>query len=518
VNVSGTDYRGGASALRSLLLDARVETKESFDARPVTQNLRRRRVVLLLASVALAVVLLAGACGDDKFTVTRGGPTKPNFVFILADDMRKDDLRYMPKTLALLEEKGMRFANAYVSNALCCPSRATIMRGQYSHNTGVWSNVPPDGGWQGYHSHGNEQDNIATRLHNAGYSTALLGKYLNHYKGTAVPPGWDEWFATFTFEYYNYDVNDNGTIRHFGTAERAYHTDVVTRQTQQFIDASVARGRPFFAYVAPIAPHAPAIPAPRDQHAFDGEKGPRLPSFNERDVSDKPPWVQRWPRLGAGQIASIDHRHERRVESLQALDDLVEAVVSRLRGAGAMKDTYVVFTSDNGLQEGEHRVPEEKTWAYEQDTHVPLLIRGPGIQAGSTTHKLTLNTDFFPTFSDLADIRTPNYVDGRSLRSILKGNATTAWRTAILLERLNPYPDQLQSPYAGRSFSGIRTSSGMKYIEYKLGPRELYDLKTDPYELTNSYDATAPPKGLTARLDALKGCAGDACREAENRP
>ena len=149
---------------------------------------------------------------------------------------------------------------------------------------------------------------------------------------------------------------------------------------------------------------------------------------------------------------------------------------------------------------------------------MPLLIRGPGIQAGSSTHKLTLNTDFFPTFTDLADIQTPNYVDGRSLRPILKENSTAAWRTAIFLECRNPYPDQLQSLYAGRSFYGIHTSSGMKYTAYSSGPQELYDLNTDPYELTNLYDPTAPPKSLSIRLEALKGCAGDACRAAENKP
>ena len=477
-----------------------------------------RKLILLLASAALTVVPLAGACGDGKHTVTKANTAKPNIVFILADDMRKDDLTYMPKTRSLLQDRGMSFQNAFVSNPLCCPSRATIMRGQYSHNTGVWSNVPPDGGWEGYQSQGNEEDNIATRLHNAGYNTALLGKYLNHYEGTTVPPGWNYWFATYTFEYYDYDVNDNGTLRHFGTGERDYHTDVLRSQARQFIDASLTRGRPFFAYVAPIAPHEPAIPAPRDRHVFDSEKGVRMQSFNERDVSEKPPWVQQWPRLNTDQIAKIDQRHERRAESLQALDDLVSGVVSKLRGAGAMKNTYVVFTSDNGWLEGEHRIPEEKAWAYEQSTRMPLLIRGPGIRAGSTTNELTLNTDFFPTFTDLADIRKPNYVDGRSLRPILEGNKPSTWRTAILLERRNPHPDQLQSLYAGRSFYGIRTSGGMKYIEYALGPRELYDLNSDPYELTNLYDAATPPKGLSTRLEALKTCAGNACRMAENGP
>src|SRR5688572_11542511 len=198
-----------------------------------------RKTVLLLISVALSVVLLSGG-SSTAFRGAKAITAKPNFVFILADDMRKDDLMYMPKTRSLLEDKGMTFSNAYVSNALCCPSRATIMRGQYAHNTGVWDNVNgTDGGWRGYQSNNgnNENDNVATTLHNAGYRTGLIGKYLNEYANTTYkPPGWDKWFATFTFDYFNYDVNDDGTIKHFGTSTNAYLTDVLKRQTQSFID------------------------------------------------------------------------------------------------------------------------------------------------------------------------------------------------------------------------------------------------------------------------------------------
>jgi N-acetylglucosamine-6-sulfatase len=159
--------------------------------------------------------------------------------------MRKDDLKYMPKTQTLLGAKGMKFENAFVSYGLCCPSRATILTGQYAHNNGVWTNrnLPntTDGGWEGFKARGREQDNLAVRLDDAGYSTGLLGKYFNHYQGTAVPPHWDRWFANFTFEYFDYDVNDNGTIKHFGTGKRDYLTDVLKRQTQQFIGGSVAR-------------------------------------------------------------------------------------------------------------------------------------------------------------------------------------------------------------------------------------------------------------------------------------
>src|SRR5919107_5703122 len=193
---------------------------------------------------------------------------KPNIIFILTDDMRKDDLNntYMPQTTTQLVTKGRSFQNAFVSNPLCCPSRATIMRGQYSHNNKVWFNpnvFDPDpnirdGGWKGYNGNGYEADNVATRLQAAGYTTGLFGKYLNGYGATTVPttvpPGWDDWFAFKQPEYYNYDVNDNGTIRHYGTRSTDYSTDVLKTQVNEFIGATPP-GQPFFAYVAPYAPH-----------------------------------------------------------------------------------------------------------------------------------------------------------------------------------------------------------------------------------------------------------------------
>jgi N-acetylglucosamine-6-sulfatase len=464
-----------------------------------------RKVIFLLASMALAVLLSSAATGSAP-QMAQASPGKPNFVFILADDMRADDLKYMPKMKTLLGDKGMRFRKAYVSLAVCCPSRATIMRGQYAHNSGVWMNSQ----WQGYKQNGNEQDNLATRLDAAGYRTGLFGKYLNGYDGSAVPPGWDDWFALFENKnkYFDYDVNHNGTRRHFGNQERDYQTDVLRRHTKQFIDASVNRRKPFFAYVAPKAPHGPLIPAPRHRHTFDGEQAPRLPSFNEKKVSDKPPWIQSLPRLDTTQKAKINDRHEKRVETLQALDDLVEGVVNKLSQEGKLSNTYIVFTSDNGWHHGEHRIPEEKAQPYEESIHMPLLVRGPGVQRGSTTHKLTLNTDYFPTFTDLAGIQTPEYVDGRSLRPLLRGNPTT-WRNAILLE-------QYHAKGSSVSFSGILTSGGRKYIEYEDDFRELYNLKSDPYELANSYDTTASSAGLAARLEKLKGCASASCRAGEN--
>ncbi|CAN5764021.1 hypothetical protein BH18ACT11_BH18ACT11_29640 [soil metagenome] len=470
-----------------------------------------RRTVLLSVTVALAVLLLSSVWGSSA-REARALTTKPNIVFILADDMRKDDLKYMPKTRSLLKDKGMSFENAFVSNPLCCPSRATIMRGQYSHNSGVWTNANgggSDGGWQAYRNKGLEEDNVATRLDAAGYRTALIGKYLNPYHETYIPRGWDRWFATWG-EYYRYDANDQGTIRHFATDASDYQTDVLRRKTEAFIGASVTAGKPFFAYVAPKAPHGPATPAPRDQHAYDGLRVPRPPSFNEQNVSDKPPWIRQLQRLSDAKKAKIDSLHERRAESLQAVDDLVAGVVGRLQDKGVLSNTYVFFTSDNGFHHGEHRIPGGKARPYEESVLVPLLGRGPVVAAGRDARQLALNTDFLPTFTALGGAQTPAYVDGRSLRPVLEENATT-WRSTVLLEGRHT----LEGGDTPAS-SGIRTIGGTKYVEYEGGERELYHLGSDPYELNNRYPATTPSAELVTRLNALKTCARDSCRAAEN--
>jgi N-acetylglucosamine-6-sulfatase len=467
---------------------------------------RAYKHLVLVALVSLFVGLGMTSSYQESSPAQTAAP-QPNIVFILTDDMRKDDLNtYMPKTTTKLVTKGMGFENAFVSNALCCPSRATIMRGQYSHNTDVWFNnnvFDPDpnvrdGGWEGYNGNGYEDENVATRLHDAGYRTGLFGKYLNGYGATTVPttppPGWD----------------DYGTIKHFGTTNSDYSTDVLKREVQQFIGANATQGKPFFAYVTPSAPHAPATPAPRDRHTFDPEKAPRLASFNEADVSDKPPWIQSLRRLTSTDIANIDQRHENRVESLQTVDDLVAAVVSKLAAEDVLSNTYIVFTSDNGFHHGEYRIQQGKGRPYEEDIRVPLVIRGPAVQRHSSTDKLVLNTDYLPTFMDLARVQTPSYVDGRSLLPVLTGSTTTtSWRTAILIEG-RKYSADPEIP-VDRNYNGIRTSTS-KYIEYEGGSRELYNLTpgADPNELTNTYyseDPTVPPRpALKARLDALKGC------------
>jgi N-acetylglucosamine-6-sulfatase len=502
-----------------------------------------RKMGVVLASAALAVgalflgTYLGPAASMRKARAQTVPLRRPNFVFILTDDMRKDDLAYMPKTQALLQSEGMTFQNAFVSHALCAPSRATIMRGQYPQNNGVWSNSSTDssstsiGGWEAYQQKGDEADNVATRLHGAGYRTGLFGKYMNRYDNTTYkPPGWDRWFALLFSgdpKYFDYDVNDQGTLTHYGTSESDYVTDVLSSKTNEFIATNVSQGTPFFDYVAPIAPHQPATPAPRDAPDYDGIQGPRLPSFNEVDVSDKPSWIRNLSKLSSSQISSINTRHENRVESLQAVDDLVEGVVNTLKttktpdGSNALANTYIFFTSDNGFHHGEHRAPKEKWRPYEEDVHMPLLVSVPGVALGSTTDKLALNTDYMPTFLDLActsanpcDTHSWSYApDGRSLEPVLHGSVA-GWRSAVLLEASANY----SPPYRGIRTVNTATDPNRKYVEYNGGQRELYNLDTDPYELTNVYKSTAPPSNLVSRLQALKSCAGNTCFTAENGP
>jgi N-acetylglucosamine-6-sulfatase len=505
-----------------------------------------RKIVLPLALVALVLLLTLGLSGSkprDAEALT----AKPNIVFILADDMRKDDLQYMTQTQALLKDQGMSFENAFVSNALCCPSRATIMRGQYSHNTGVWTNGNSTiGGWQAYKRNGGELDNVATRLQGAGYRTGLFGKYLNGYKATTgKPPGWYKWFAHVNgISYYDYQINDDGTTKQYGSSSTDYEVDVIAEQAETFIDTSATAGVPFFAYVAPIAPHIEEglgnpVPAPLYEHTYDGLKVTRTLSYNEQDVSDKPSWIRKAPTLTAAQQAEIDVRHENRAESLRSVDDLVAEVVGKLSEKNVLGNTYIFFASDNGFHEGEHRLKTGKWRPYEEDIHMPLLVRGPGVAPGCaigdtlcrTTYKLALNTDYLPTFTDFAcapdpvlceTLKTQNkwYVpDGRSLRPVLEGNATTTWRNAILLEGSQNTTYVPKSPaYRGirTVIPGTTTSAGSKYVEYEGTERELYDLGADPLELTNKYVASAPPAELVSRLQTLKTCKGDGCRAAED--
>jgi arylsulfatase A-like enzyme len=427
------------------------------------------------------------------------------------DDLNFATVQQMPELRSSVIEEGASFQNTFISYPLCCPSRATILTGLYAHNHDVRGNAPPDGGFQKFRSEGYEESTIAVRLQQSGYETGLFGEYLNYYLDedpTHVPPGWDEWHARGDIAYYEYELNENGEIVSYGNDTEDYFTDVLTRKATDFVRRVTADSQPFFLYLAPAAPHEPAIPATRHQGAFADEEAPRSPSFDEEDVSDKPSWIREIDSLSDEQISEIDDRYRNWLATMLAVDEMVASLVRELRVAGELDNTFIFFTSDNGYHQGEHLIDYGKNTPYEESARVPLFVRGPGVPAGSKVERLALNTDFAPTLADLASIEFS--ADGRSLAPLLRGE-DHAWRSAVLLEG---FPDE-NPP----SYGAVRTETH-KYVEYDNGETELYDLEADPYELENLPDITdlALVADLNTKLNALRSCAGDECLKAEDAP
>ncbi|CAA9286898.1 MAG: Choline-sulfatase, partial [uncultured Chloroflexia bacterium] len=263
-------------------------------------------------------------------------------------------------------------------------------------------------------------------------------------------------------------------------------------------------------------PHLPARPAERHEGAFAGEKAPRPPSFDEEDVSDKPSSVENTGRVSDEEASEVDERYRRRLESMLDVDEMVATLVGELEAAGELDDTFFFFTSDNGFLQGEHRIVQGKSRPYEESARVPLFVRGPGVAAGSETKELVLNTDLAPTFAELAGLEEFPAADGRSLAPLLRGEETPSWRKAVLLEAEGFSEEEADS----RADYGAFRTGTHKYVEYENGERELYDLEADPYELESLHESADPslPRDLKARLDALRSCAGDECREAEDAP
>jgi N-acetylglucosamine-6-sulfatase len=284
----------------------------------------------------ISAVLLFSVVTGCASQAAQASAAKPNIVLILSDDMRADDLAYMSKTQELVAGQGAEYKNAFVTTPLCCPSRASILRGQYAHNHGVQRNGR---GYERFAALGRESSTVATWLHSAGYETALVGKYLNGYDledASHVPPGWDEWYAVLKDDsYYDYDLSENGVPIHYGSTEAAYQTDVLAQKATDIVRRSADDGRPLFLYVAPKAPHWLYTPAVRHEGLFEGMTAPRTPSFNEEDVSDKPGWVSQLPRFDAVQAAAIDEAQRGRLQTLQALDDLVAGVIDEIPPRGA---------------------------------------------------------------------------------------------------------------------------------------------------------------------------------------
>jgi N-acetylglucosamine-6-sulfatase len=473
---------------------------------------------LAIAGVLLAVAAFsAGAVGAPS--AASGPKQRPNIVVIMTDDQTVESVRVMNNVKHLLIDRGAWFDNSFVSFPLCCPSRATFLTGQYAHNHGVLSNVPPYGGYQALRG----ENTLPVWLQHAGYATILIGKYLNGYgdgNPTEIPPGWTEWYGAVnktTYKFYDYLLNENGTLVKYGRGRASYQTDVYADHAVEVVRRRAAEKKPFFLWLAVLAPHEggpptpgrPALttlPAPRHLRRFAHTPLPTPPSFNEPDVSDKPPPIRGRPVLTKHKVAEITERYRLRLESLLAVDEAVGRIVRELRRSHELSNTLIVFTSDNGFLQGEHRIPIGKTSLYEPATRVPLVMSGPGIRAGLRLRQPVMNIDLAPTIVEAAGARAGLRMDGRSLWPLF-ADPGIFWGRDLLHE--GPLTDD-----GSLKFAAVRTPRWL-YARYLTGSEELYDLLSDPYELSNlrSDPAAAGVRAtLRAQLDGFLACAGEDCR------
>ncbi len=438
---------------------------------------------------------------------------RPNIVFILTDDLSWNLVQYLPHVLKMQQE-GVTFANYFVTDSLCCPSRSSIFTGRYPHDTGVFRNVGEDGGYLVFRDRGNEQATFATALLAAGYRTAMLGKYLNGYLPAKHPPapGWTFWaVAGAAYREFNYALNEDGKLVHYGTQPSDYLTDVASGIASGFIRKAAAS--PFLIEIATFAPHAPYTPAPRDAAALPTLRAPRTPAFDAAPDAAAPPWLGKLPPLSANDMASIDADFRKRAQSVLAVDAMIGALQAAVAAIGAEKNTYFVFSSDNGLHMGEHRLMPGKMTPYDIDIHVPLIVTGPGVPAGRIVEEIVENVDLCPTFTELAGATVPSAVDGTSLVPLLHGQAVAEWRSVALIEHRGPHrePNDPDAPGARSgnptTYDAIRGRTSL-YVEYNDGKVEYHDLAADPSELRNTAAALSPAEkaSLHATLEATKNC------------
>jgi N-acetylglucosamine-6-sulfatase len=365
----------------------------------------------------------------------RSADDRPNIVFVMTDDMEEKMLSRMPVVRSRMMDEGVTFDNAFVTQSLCCPSRATALRGQYPHNHRITANDVPDGGAVRFRRRGLDESTFATWLQDSGYHTGLVGKYLNNTEKHYIPPGWDEWDGMIGMASDRL-VNENGHLHQY--SKEALMTDVYTQKSLNFLRRATddASDPPFMLWAGTFAPHLPADHAKSDADLYRHTPLPKPPSFNEADVSDKPEWVRDTPKLRPGQIETLKVQHRDRLRSLRDVDEMVGDILRLLENRGELDNTYVVFTTDNGLQTGQHRLTKKST-PYEEAAGVPLVVRGPGVPAGVVRDQLVINNDFAPTFADWAGTSVPGFVDGRSLAPLLRQNPPpdSEWRTAILNEQ-----------------------------------------------------------------------------------
>jgi N-acetylglucosamine-6-sulfatase len=466
------------------------------------------------AWLALALLLVA-------LTVPAAAQARPNIVFVMTDDQTASSIG-VQRNVGLIRGQGTTFTQAIATYPLCCPSRATYLSGQYSHNHGVIHNAGPFGGYTRF----DNSNALPIWLQEAGYRTMHVGRYLNGYGVqnpdiTEIPPGWSDWISGVgesVFDYSRWQTNENGHIfwRPGVDHPGEFQTDFYGRRAAELIDAAAPAEQPFYLSLTLPAPHSGApkdpddpsflftpSPAPRHRNAFASRPLPRPPTFDEADVSRKPQIVADRPRLSPDWIAAIQENYQQELESLLSVDDAVGTVLNALERNGELDDTLLIYTSDNGFFHGEHRIASEKVLPYDAAARIPLVLRGPGVPRGRRLGQLVANVDWAPTILDAADATPGRLVDGRSLFELLKDPRREPGREVVL-----------ENGVGANGVPMFRALRNQRYlwIEHKTtGEYELYDLLRDPYELRNleDLDRYAAIRGaLAGRLRKLQRCRG----------
>jgi N-acetylglucosamine-6-sulfatase len=457
---------------------------------------RRRRATALAA----AAFTLAAAAAFPGSIPARSDDRRPNVIVILTDDQSFDTLPAQPPAMPWLQaqiaDPGGRwrwFPNAYVNTPLCCPSRTTLLTGLYPHHTGVEDNG--DGHLL------DEERTIAVRLQDAGYRTALIGKYLNRYpfgRGPYVPAGWDRWVGKGNLSdattYYRYPFVDQGVPLFGGLGPANYATDVLAREAVGFVRTAPS-DRPYFLLFAPSAPHDPQTPPPRYEHAFTELTLARPPSFGTVDP-DAPTWIRSLPPIDDATAADLDAARIRERRALLAVDDAVEAIVREVAARGDLGRTVIFFLTDNGVAFGEHGVTA-KSCPYVECVRTPFAVHAPGVRA-DTDPTLVSTVDVAPTIASLASL-APVPTDGLDLAPLFTGAGPAPFRRAVLTE----YHGDANVP----AWTSVRTAD-LAYI--RTGDvEELYDLAgvhgpPDPYETDDRIDDPAYLGALIALRQILR--------------
>eukprot|EP00117_Sycon_ciliatum_P042003 scpid23909/ scgid30625/ Arylsulfatase; Aryl-sulfate sulphohydrolase len=503
-------------------------------------SMAMQRMVLICVPMGLLLgsALVCGM-GDDN---------RPNIIFLLTDDqdVTAGSLDYMPRLNQILRREGTEFLNYFVSTGLCCPSRATIMKGQFCHNTKIFDNgdlnnkTDLSGGFVKYLALGlMNESTVGNILQAAGYETKLCGKYLNGYddgQASIVPPGWDHWQGMTNTAYYGPHFSINGKLKKMNNS--VYQTDYIRDIAIEFIQRK--RDKPFFMYLSPFAPHAPATPAKRHAHMFNDSMAPRYDSFNPNNTiqSQKPSWLGRLPPLTQKQIDGIDNFFRNRLRSLQAVDEMLGNITATLESEGLLNNTYIFYMGDNGQHLGDYRLPGGKRQAYDTDIRVPFLVRGPGVPAGHKVYDVTQSVDLLPTWADIAGAEVADQsskVDGESVLPLFNLSREAGTFRSVALAEMYGGSSNMGANYKGlpafwhnrfwnNTYQGVRVINGTGfaananwlYVEWCTGEKEFYDAAKDPRMILNKFstlDADTQSK-LSSLTQQMGSCVGDVCRSA----